>query len=515
MNALLNVVIQPSYIHPDEHFQTLEVLSTIFLNTTKSNLPWEFTNEFAARSYVPLYIFYGPLYYISTVLLNITDPFIILKFVRLQNIILYLIALNYTIPKRDSRDVKYWLLTSYVTWCIQSHSFSNSIETIVLLLLLKQFNDLVKSSKNGYKKSAYAGSLIAFGLFNRMTFPAFIMFPCLYMLLKYYTKYLKQLVLMLVVFSITSTCFILLDTSIYDSDKNWVIAPLNNMFYNLDESNLAKHGLHPRYNHVLINLPLLLGPFIFPFIISMILQFSFKSLNVYFLSVLSGLSILSIFKHQELRFLIPLLPVICISVTRPFTESKFSPAIFLRSNIFIWGWVAFNVFLGSIMGIYHQSGIVKVLQEFYKKKDRENMGVHIWWKTYSPPTWMYGNLELTTSTTNFLINVDSKNDQEHVDNVDFKIIDNHVVDLKGCDRKLLNLTISKFLESTDSVLLIAPDAFELDLYMLCMFEYHYEVDKIFQTLAHLDLDHLNDGYWKFSRSNIGIGIYNISYPKIL
>ncbi|RUS17481.1 GPI mannosyltransferase, partial [Jimgerdemannia flammicorona] len=38
------------------------------------------------------------------------------------------------------------------------------------------------------------------------------------------------------------------------------ITPLNNFLYNLDASNLASHGLHPRYLHIAVNLPLLFGP---------------------------------------------------------------------------------------------------------------------------------------------------------------------------------------------------------------------------------------------------------------
>ena len=39
-----------------------------------------------------------------------------------------------------------------------------------------------------------------------------------------------------------------------------MITPLNNLKYNLKKSNLALHGLHPRYQHLVTNLPQLLGP---------------------------------------------------------------------------------------------------------------------------------------------------------------------------------------------------------------------------------------------------------------
>lgn len=51
------------------------------------------------------------------------------------------------------------------------------------------------------------------------------------------------------------------------SEGGIVLTPLNNLVYNLNVDNLAKHGIHPRYTHLLINLPLLFGPLAFlPFL---------------------------------------------------------------------------------------------------------------------------------------------------------------------------------------------------------------------------------------------------------
>lgn len=43
----------------------------------------------------------------------------------------------------------------------------------------------------------------------------------------------------------------------YRGSLTWTI--LNNLRYNLDETNLAQHGLHPRYLHLLVNYPVLFG----------------------------------------------------------------------------------------------------------------------------------------------------------------------------------------------------------------------------------------------------------------
>lgn len=40
----------------------------------------------------------------------------------------------------------------------------------------------------------------------------------------------------------------------------FTITPLNFLEYNSEASNLAEHGLHPRYLHFLVNFPLVFGP---------------------------------------------------------------------------------------------------------------------------------------------------------------------------------------------------------------------------------------------------------------
>jgi phosphatidylinositol glycan class Z len=53
---------------------------------------------------------------------------------------------------------------------------------------------------------------------------------------------------------------ILYDTWYYSS-RLWpaVIVPMNAALYNLKTDNLASHGLHPRWLHVIVNAPMILG----------------------------------------------------------------------------------------------------------------------------------------------------------------------------------------------------------------------------------------------------------------
>lgn len=480
----LFVALQISYIHPDEHFQNLEILAIRFFGI-KGTVPWEFLSMNAARSYVPIYVSYGPIFYILRKL-GFEYPMLILSFIRLQNYMVYLVvyrvALRYL--KRTSRfdlnKVEFFISTSYITWTFQSHSFSNSLETTLLLIVLSLYSNIlwIPRNKNSdhFWTSTILGITITLGVFNRITFPAFILLPSLSIFWKFYRFHWKSFGLFLLTIVCTTFAFICFDTSIYNSPSP-VIAPLNNLLYNFDESNLELHGLHPRYNHILINLPQIVGPAIL-LLIPHHRRFKQVWRNLPLLSIVSGILVLSMFKHQELRFLVPLAPLLFMCFNQK------APSKWMRSDIIIKLWIGFNLILGLIMGIYHQSGVLRVLDVFYRQKN--SVGVHIWWKTYSPPTWMYMNQNLTVSTTNFVNNI------ERIDEVPLHATTNHIVDLKGCDTELLNYTVINFLKNGAIVNLIAPNSVKRHLEQLINSP-NLDVEKTYETKFHLDLDHLDFG----------------------
>jgi phosphatidylinositol glycan class Z len=184
-----------------------------------------------------------------------------------------------------------------------------------------------------------------------------------------------------------ATC---VDTAFYTTGEfhfakvfhNPVITPLNNFVYNSNPANLALHGTHPYYQHGLINLAQLLGP-AFP-----LLFFLRRAhLNPMLISSISGITLLSLFPHQEARFLIPAVPLILSSVQLP--GPRFRKA-------WIATWIIFNLAMGVLMGVYHQGGIVPTQMHIAKTDDVVSHA--FWWKTYSPPIWLLNgkNENLTT-----------------------------------------------------------------------------------------------------------------------
>jgi hypothetical protein len=105
----------------------------------------------------------------------------------------------------------------------------------------------------------------------------------------------------------------------------WKVAPYNFIMYNAVPGNVASHGTHPRYTHFLVNLPLLFGPLAPIFVVSAAnwlvdiccLPWTRKPgvRTVYALTLSAGLVpllVLSLVKHQEARFLLPLLPCVVL-----------------------------------------------------------------------------------------------------------------------------------------------------------------------------------------------------------
>ena len=174
-----------------------------------------------------------------------------------------------------------------------------------------------------------------------------------------------------------------------------VLAPWNNIRYNTQTSNLALHGLHPHYQHFFINLPLLLGPALI-LLLTSLQPLSFRSLrlafsNPRFLSAVSGAGFLSLFPHQEPRFLLPCVPLLLTCIRLPNSAP--------RRKWFWTSWLAFNILLGTIMGIYHQGGVIPAqlhVPEQIKSlssptRSPTTSATVFWWKTYPPPTYLLGN----------------------------------------------------------------------------------------------------------------------------
>ena len=232
-----------------------------------------------------------------------------------------------------------------------------------------------------------------------------------------------------------------------------VITPWSNFKYNVNVLNLAEHGLHPPWTHLLVNLPCLLGPsLLIPVIAPQPFRTSLKHLftDISFLCSLSGLLLLSSRPHQEFRFLLPIIPLLLVSLSRFLPPNIFIPTHKNRSNSrpraksklsapprvqrvyskhaqrhYGWcaAWIIFNLIAGVFMGSLHQSAIVPTTRYLSNrirhipfppiclhstKSDLFRQTRMIWHRTYPAPDWLFGQPLADNQTSIEIFNLGGK-----------------------------------------------------------------------------------------------------------
>lgn len=222
---------------------------------------------------------------------------------------LYQICLSYGL-KFDIRLTT--LASSYVMLVYATRTFSNAIEMALCSFLLSivaecmvqsntsifqteflqdKYKEAQSTSEkvkfyrmrtavpgHSYNKAFILSTLCVAGVFNRPTFLLFGMPIVFFWLLRgmgtrtvTFADFHIRITL-LVIFAIpTLVAFILIDSLYYTylslpeilsmdlSMNNFVVTPLNFVRYNIDPEKTAQHGLHPKWLHLVVNVPLLLN----------------------------------------------------------------------------------------------------------------------------------------------------------------------------------------------------------------------------------------------------------------
>lgn len=244
-------------------------------------------------------------------------------------------------------------------------------------------------------------SITVAGIFNRPTFIAFAFSPIFFWLHRGLGSktvglthfHLRFLLLVLYGLPI-AFIFILIDSFYYGyltineiqvlkiNFENFVVAPLNFLKYNMNSGNLAKHGLHSRFLHFVVNLPLLYN------VLAVVGLFAFASLiyrgfkgklselpriqsiwGLMTASFIVPVAALSIFPHQEPRFLIPVtLPLVflhaqrvrqaCANDEQTTVEGNAKkPKKRKQFNYLLSLWYILNIFCTLFYGFIHQGGV--------------------------------------------------------------------------------------------------------------------------------------------------------------
>lgn len=278
------------------------------------------------------------------------------------------------------------------------------------------------------------GMIVVAGMFNRPTFLVFSAVPIFLWIFSYYTKWNKfNSIMTILIFSglgflLSFVIFVFVDSVYFNpqilstvkSDfencqslrrdyitcfkdaitKYIIVTPWNFIAYNTKQDNLAEHGLHPWYLHLLVNLPLLFEPmciamyYVIIKSIHSVYKKSWKSYNlVLTMCTCMPVILLSYFPHQEPRFVIPVLPLMILMTVKTISLGS--------HRVFLGIWFLFNFILTFFFGFLHQGGVtscIQYIQNNIGSKCTKNDSHHqcfaqkdkfVFYHTYMPPRYLF------------------------------------------------------------------------------------------------------------------------------
>ncbi|XP_045859961.1 GPI mannosyltransferase 4 [Meles meles] len=384
---------QTGYVHPDEFFQSPEVMAEDILGV-EAVRPWEFDPSGSCRTVLFPLLTSGSAFW----LLRLWEQWgprrgPVSGYVLLVGPRLLLTTLSFALDVAVYHLAPLWgaerwnalvlLSGSYVTLVFYTRTFSNAIEGLLFAGLLAVVSPQLawsptrrKPAPGPWGHSWLLGGIVAAGFFNRPTFLAFALVPLFLWSSRGaagpgFKSLAKEMLALLPGASLVAAVFVAVDSWYFSSpsrSSTLVLTPANFLYYNLDPQNLARHGTHLRLTHLAVN-----GFLLFGMLHAQALQAAWLQLQACcqafaqmgFLRalgrrrLLSGprsrllllyftpLALLSAFSHQEARFLIPLL-VPLVLLCSPQTQS-----VPCKGPL-----VLFNVLGALFFGCLHQGGVV-------------------------------------------------------------------------------------------------------------------------------------------------------------
>lgn len=339
VRVLLVFLPQTGYIHPDEYFQSIEILAgkikkinfklinIKFLGDTfdlDSNRPWEFNITFPVRSISIPYFTVGLSYKILKTIdifvqpwleKSIITPYVLLViprlFICLSSFLCDYCMYHTCVANNEKYKSRLLILsTSYIMLIYGSRTFSNTLEITFFSLLLyfvsesmifsnvivkhheyfkRRYDnsetvvDKAKFHKmslllapHSYRRFYIISTIVVLGFFNRPTFLCYALIPVFFWLYRSIGSksitplqfHSRSIVILLAAIPIVA-CLILIDSFYYGyltwgevgmlevSIENFIVPCFNFIRYNWNEKNLEKHGKHPLYLHLFVNVPLL------------------------------------------------------------------------------------------------------------------------------------------------------------------------------------------------------------------------------------------------------------------
>ncbi|XP_017473997.1 PREDICTED: GPI mannosyltransferase 4 [Rhagoletis zephyria] len=474
LRVVLVFIPQKGYIHPDEFFQSVEVMTGDHFQLEHVRT-WEFNNTMPVRSITLQFLLLRvpwsflevfALYFRRYFGIELLQSYTYLVFPRLIMCVLSFVNdwSMYRICRLYSLHYEIRLLALGSSWVILifgTRTFSNTLELALCSLLLalvaecmiktntivykkevleeryekaKSISERVKMWRlskalpaHNYTHTLLVSSICVAGVFNRPTFLLYGAPTVFYWMLRGMgtkTITFRDFNLRMLVFCMSAlpalSFFIVCDSFYYKyltvgelqmlrlGINNFVSTPWNFIKYNLDSKNTADHGLHPKYLHILVNIPLLYN------VLGVVTLVTFAHLLIRFFraeyqglpraqSIISLMSsaifvpllFLSLINHQEARFLLPLLfPIVLLHApklyhglcpTYPFKKEHpllrkiYDSVLSTRASAkpLMKTWYMCNIGLAVFFGFIHQAGVYPLTQHFEAIMQTKSPAQHI------------------------------------------------------------------------------------------------------------------------------------------
>ncbi|XP_006884349.1 PREDICTED: GPI mannosyltransferase 4 [Elephantulus edwardii] len=396
LRVLWCLLPQTGYVHPDEFFQSPEVMAEDILGTEAAR-PWEFGLSSSCRTVVFPLLTSGSAFWLLRLWEQLRpQPGLVNAYMLLVGPRLLLTVLSFALDWAVYHLAPRWgaerwnalalLAGSYVTLVYYTRTFSNAIEGLLFAWLLVLVSPHAAESSTPKQPAPdpwwhrwLLGGIIAAGFFNRPTFLAFAVVPLFLWGTdrapnRGFKSLAQEALTLLPGAALTAATFVAVDSWYFSSPSRgnpFVLTPANFLHYNLDPQNLARHGTHMRLTHLAANGFLLFGP-----LHVRALQAVWQQLQTCFqpfakmgflrlpgaqnlmgsprsyllLFYFTPLALLSAFSHQEARFLIPLLvPLVLLC-------SPQAQPVPCQGSL-----VLFNALGALVFGCLHQGGLVPSL----------------------------------------------------------------------------------------------------------------------------------------------------------
>ncbi|PWN93638.1 hypothetical protein FA10DRAFT_299006 [Acaromyces ingoldii] len=394
------LAFSPGYIHPDEWFQSGEVVAGDLLGMPTLRT-WEFEPKRPIRSMASLRLLSLPLFALS--LASRAFGFVpsartIFAVQRLTALVLSFVIDASVFRLSAQRKAVSTLCLTAASSAILSFGvrpFSNAQESAILaacLVLLQTLEHRWSSARpiSTTRLSLALGTLASVGLFTRFTFAIFAAPVAVSFLALAYRRGIqgsaRRVVPCIVSFIGTSVAHIVLDSRYYGGGRLHV-TPLNAALYNLQTSNLEQYGVHPRVLHAVVNAPMILGAGVYLIFLREVLYMATKRQAIKSFAMIEivsalvavfSLAALSAQPHQEPRFLLPLVTPVAVVISA--SRRRWGGRLIAFSLVQ-------HLLVTLLFSIAHQAGIVPSLLQVNQDllHDHQRPVELHFWRSFMPP----------------------------------------------------------------------------------------------------------------------------------